>query len=135
MLTTKIRPHGGTHRILHALSIQSHFPITLKRLVGANNSIKRFEDVYCMHIQHAGLIRRNDDVWELTELGVTAFAELGPAQGMDKFKKATPRKSSFLTERDYSAEAIRKSPRRPGSDTYLKYPSRFGDRLSYPKEF
>jgi hypothetical protein len=126
----KVVRNAGSHRILYALSMGSKGSKELKLIVGAINSINRFDGEYMSRLVTSGYVRRVPQGWVITRLGVTKLKELGPVagfkpepKGIEKSKMTLP---SYVPERDN-----RTLPIRPGSEDFLRYPSRIGMWLCY----
>jgi len=133
MKPARINKNGGTHRILHALTITPCTTTELKSVVGAVNSLKKFHGDYLAKLVAESLIADTNGVWTITEAGRARLAEIGIVTGMSHFKNRKQNPFFFLTERDYTASDIIKAPRRPGSETYLGYASRINNQLVYPR--
>lgn len=134
MSARRINKNGGTHRILHALTITPCTSRELWNVVGAANGINKFHSDYLENMHQDLLIIQHENVWHITEAGRARLLEIGTVSGMSHFKTQKKKTLFFLTEKDYTANDIRNAPRRPGAETYLDCPSRIGDRLIYPSK-
>ncbi len=134
MSARRINKNGGTHRILHALTITPCTSRELWNVVGAANGINKFHSDYLEKMHQDLLIIQNEGVWHITEAGRSRLQEIGVVSGMNHFKTKKQKSLFFLTERDYTATDILNAPMRPGAETYLNYPSRIGNTLIYPRK-
>lgn len=127
----KVVANAGSHRILYALSQGAQDSKELKNIVGAINSVARFEGEYMARLVNSGYIKRKGQhQWALTEAGKEKLEELGPATGVRRKNQLT--KYALLMDRPiYRPQDELKPPQRPGSDQFLKYPSRIGKKLYY----
>lgn len=125
----KVVRNAGSHRILHALSIGAKSSKELKNIVGAINSVSRFDGEYMMRMVSSGYVRQVDAGWVLTRRGQQKLEELGPATGMrDKnHHPSSPMHQPIYEPSKHNAPM----PVRPGSLDFLNYPSRMGNRLIY----
>lgn len=125
----KVVRNAGSHRILHALSLGAKSSKELKNIVGAINSVSRFDGEYMMRMVSSGYVRRIDAGWVLTRRGQQKLEELGPATGMrDKHHRhSNPMQQPIYNPEKHNAPM----PVRPGALDFLKYPSRMGNRLIY----
>jgi hypothetical protein len=118
--------NAGSHRILHALYSGPKDSKYLKHIVGAINSIARFDGEYMHRLEVHGLVRKKNGLWFLTEEGRVKAHELGPT--------GAPR-VNVVKHNNWKAGTYRPSdyqrPMRPGSEDFLALPSRMGDRLFY----
>ena len=133
MSSRRINQNGGTHRILHALTITPCTSRELWNVVGAANGLNKFESDYLKNLIADALIEKIEDAWHITQAGRSRLAQIGVVAGMSHFKKRKQDRWFFLTERDYTASDIINAPRRPGSETYLGYASRINNQLVYPR--
>ena len=123
MVTDKIVKGAGSHRILMALRERPRDSKELKRLVGAVNSISRFDGEYMDRLESNGYVIRDDGLWVITVKGHQKCVTLGDPE---KPNRAKPRTMTF------ESMALEKPVvRRPGSMDFLDYPSRRGNFLYY----
>jgi hypothetical protein len=127
MITEKVVKNAGSHRILHALNSRDCTAKELKTIVGAINSISKFEGEYMARLQANGYVERSGTGWGLTNKGRIKFEELGPASGMPALN-AAPRVTNKMVGVYKPGPGL---PRRPGSEAFLQFPSRIGDTLYY----
>jgi hypothetical protein len=123
----KIVRNAGSHRILYALSLHEHTSRELKLLVGAINSVSRFDGEYMKRLIDNGHVRRTADAWTLTDAGREKVEELGPATGVRV--KRVDRSREVMQRPLYTGK--RETPMRIGAEEFLKYPSRVGNTLIY----
>lgn len=128
MTIGKVVRNAGSHRILHALSLGPKSSRELKNLVGAINSIARFDGEYMMRLVSSGYARRVTEGWAITRRGQEKLEELGPAQGV-RIKQ--DRTSVLMSRPPYDPAKDTPLPMRPGALDFLNYPSRMGSRLIY----
>lgn len=132
MNTGKVVANAGSHRILYALSLGAHTSKELKNIVGAINSVARFDGEYMARLVSNGYVARDADYWFLTKPGREKLEDLGPARGLRlRGSMATQRVSSFSSNETYNPANYPPLPRRPGSEDFLDCPSRMGDKLYY----
>ena len=124
----KVVRNAGSHRILHALSFGGKSSKELKNIVGAINSVARFDGEYMMRLVSSGYVRRTTSGWAITRRGEAKLAELGPAEGM---RDKSQRNVAVMSRPIYEPSKEKPRPMRPGSEDFLKYPSRMGNRLIY----
>lgn len=124
----KVVRNAGSHRILHALSFGAKSSKELKNIVGAINSVSRFDGEYMMRLVSSGYVRRADAGWLLTRRGSQKLEELGPATGM---RDKNTRNTNLMNQPIYDPNKEHLTPLRPGALDFLKYPSRMGNRLHY----
>lgn len=130
MSNGKVVRNAGSHRILYALSIGNCTSKDLKNVVGAINSVARFEGEYMKRLLDNGYVKSAGSFWKLTELGQQKLDELGPAGE----KRMTPSTATPRTLPERAREpyvATRGTPMRPGSEEFLSMPSRIGNTLYY----
>jgi predicted transcriptional regulator len=127
--TEKVVQHAGSHRILHALSMRDCTSKELKNIVGAINSISKFDGEYMARMFSNGYVLRSDDGWTLTDKGRRKFDQLGPARGMPGLNATARVTNSFQNKGDYKGETA--LPLRPGAEDFLKLPSRIGNTLYF----
>ena len=120
--------NAGSHRILHALSFGEKSSKELKNIVGAINSVARFDGEYMMRLVSSGYVRRTTSGWAITRRGLAKLGELGPAAGM---RDKQQRNTAIMERPDYDPSKEPQKPMRPGSEDFLAYPSRIGNRLYY----
>jgi len=126
----KVVRNAGSHRILYALSFGVKSSKELKLIVGAINSISRFDGEYMSRLVASGYARKVSKGWALTKRGQEKLEELGPAHGINPQSKTF--KNSLMLLPTYSPEKHNKNrPQRPGSEDFLQFPSRVGNRLYY----
>jgi hypothetical protein len=123
----KIVRNAGSHRILYALSLAEHTSRELKIMVGAINSISRFDGEYMKRLIDNGHVRRTSIGWALTDAGREKVEELGPATGVRP--KRTDKVRAVMERPIYTGR--RETPMRIGAEEFLKYPSRVGNTLMY----
>lgn len=106
-----------------------HKPSSLKGFThGDNNSGNvsvHFEN-YLNDLQNFGYVVNVGDVWHITGFGLAALHE--------KKNVATPTKIHNGTMIEfYDGKDLKQSGIRVGAFDFLKYPSKFGEHLSYPR--
>ena len=117
---------------------QQHYAI-LKRLQHGASSLKRFTDKdgevgnqgfhylrYLNDLQNFGYALEIGDVWHITGFGVAKLAE-------QKQRIAKERVAAGTTTENYDGADLKQSGIREGAFDFLKYPSKFGDNLVYPR--
>jgi len=117
---------------------QQHYAI-LKRLQHGASSLKRFTDKdgevgnqgfhylrYLNDLQNFGYALEIGDVWHITGFGVAKLAEQKP-------RIAKERVAAGTTTENYDGADLKQSGIREGAFDFLKYPSKFGDNLVYPR--
>ena len=117
---------------------QQHYAI-LKRLQFGASSLKRFTDKdtevgnqgfhylrYLNDLQNFGLALEIGEVWHITGFGVAKLAEKIPKESKDRVAAGT-------TTETYDGADLKHGGNRVGASDFLKYPSKFGDNLVYPK--
>lgn len=124
----KVVRNAGSHRILHALAAGSKSSKELKNIVGAINSVARFDGEYMMRLVSSGYARRTVSGWAITRRGEAKLAELGPAEGM---RDRSEPNQNILDRPIYEPSKENVTPMRPGALDFHKYPSRMGNRLVY----
>lgn len=123
MITDKIVKGAGSHRILMALREKPRTSKELKRLVGAINSISRFDGEYMERLEANGYVFMDDGHWVISVKGHQKCAALGDPE---KPNRAQPRTTVF------EALTIERPPLlRPGSMDFMELPSRRGKFLYY----
>ncbi len=129
MNTGKILRNAGSHRILYALSFAPKTSKELKLVAGAIYSIAKFDAEYMDRMRESGYVRQTLSTWSLTKRGAEKLEELGAVTGMNPNRG----KTSPLIDRPAYIPAIHNPsrPARPGSEEFLSYPSRVGNRLFY----
>lgn len=128
MSTGSIVRNAGSHRILFALTEGFRTSKELKNIVGAINSISRFDGEYMARLIDSGLVERVGDLWRLTDAGSDRIAVLGPPEGYCKKKeRGLP---NYLEREVYDPKGDQPTYR-PGALDHLKYPSRIGNKLFY----
>lgn len=132
MNTGKVVANAGSHRILYALSFGACTSKELKNIVGAINSVARFDGEYMARLIANGFVLRDADYWSLTESGKEKLDRLGPAKGLRlRGSLATKRHAGFTSGEIYDPSKYATTPRRPGAEDFLEFPSRMGNRLYY----
>lgn len=126
----KVVANAGSHRILQALSHGPCDSKELKNIVGAVNSIARFDGEYMARLVRSGYAKRIGDKWLITEDGAAKLEELGPAKGIHRRSEVT-RQTRLMERETYQPSKELRPPMRPGSEDFLKYPTRIGNRLYY----
>jgi hypothetical protein len=92
---------------------------------GVGNVSVHYEN-YLNDLQNFGYVVSVDDVWHITGFGLAALHE--------KKNVATPTKMSNGTVTEfYDGKELKQTCARLGAYDFLKYPSKFGDHLRYPK--
>lgn len=124
----KVVRNAGSHRIIYALSFGVKTSRELKLVVGAINSISRFDGEYMSRLVNAGYVRKVFKGWALTKAGEEKLAELGPVPGLNPMSHSY--RDSVMTAPNYSPTDYQ-SPARPGSEDFLELPSRMGNKLYY----
>jgi hypothetical protein len=117
---------------------QQHYAI-LKRLQHGASSLKRFTDKdgevgnqgfhylrYLNDLQNFGYALEIGDVWHITGFGVAKLAEQKP-------RVAKERVAAGTTTEAYDGADLKQSGIREGAFDFMKYPSKFGDNLTYPR--
>ena len=117
---------------------QQHYAI-LKRLAHGASSLKRFTDKdtevgnqgfhylrYLNDLQNFGLALEIGDTWHITGFGVAKLAEQTPRLSKDRVAAGT-------TKELYDGADLKQSGIREGAFDFLKYPSKFGDNLVFPR--
>ena len=117
---------------------QQHYAI-LKRLQHGASSLKRFTDKdtevgnqgfhylrYLNDLQNFGLALEIGEVWHITGFGVAKLAEKIPKESKDRVAAGT-------TTETYDGADLKHGGNRVGASDFLKYPSKFGDNLVFPR--
>jgi hypothetical protein len=117
---------------------QQHYAI-LKRLQHGASSLKRFTDKdgevgnqgfhylrYLNDLQNFGYALEIGDVWHITGFGVAKLAEQKP-------RVAKERVAAGTTTETYDGADLKNGGNRVGASDFLKYPSKFGDNLVFPR--
>ncbi|NBR07763.1 MAG: hypothetical protein EBT92_18645 [Planctomycetes bacterium] len=117
---------------------QQHYAI-LKRLHHGASSLKRFTDKdaevgnqgfhylrYLNDLQNFGYALEIGDVWHITGFGVAKLAEQKPRVAKDRVAAGT-------TTETYDGADLKHGGNRVGASDFLKYPSKFGDNLTFPR--
>jgi len=130
MSAGKVVRNAGSHRILYALSFGVKTSKELKLVVGAINSISRFDGEYMLRLVGGGYVRKVHKGWALTKSGESKLEELGPVHGLNpqsrSYRATIMKAPEYVPGRDNH-----RTPVRPGSEDFLRYPSRMGDTLHY----
>lgn len=129
VITGKIVANAGSHKILAALANGPCETKDLKNVVGAINSIARFDGEYMARLEYSGYVKRWGDKWQITEVGRAKLSALGPVGKAKPTTVATSR--TTVGEGIYDPMSVKRTPMRPGSEDFLKYPSRMGNELRY----
>ena len=119
---------------------QQHISI-LKRLAHGASSLKRFTDKdtevgnqgfhylrYLNDLQNFGYALEIAETWHITGFGVAKLAEQTPRVSKDRVAAGT-------TKELYDGVDLKQSGIREGAFDFLKYPSKFGDNLIFPRVF
>ena len=117
---------------------QQHYAI-LKRLQHGASSLKRFTDKdgevgnqgfhylrYLNDLQNFGYALEIAETWHITGFGVAKLAEQTPRVSKDRVAAGT-------TKELYDGADLKQSGIREGAFDFLKYPSKFGDNLVFPR--
>ena len=117
---------------------QQHYAI-LKRLQHGASSLKRFTDKdgevgnqgfhylrYLNDLQNFGYALEIGDIWHITGFGVAKLAEKIPRESKERVAAGT-------VEETYDGADLKQGNNRVGASDFLKYPSKFGDNLVYPR--
>ena len=132
MNTGKVVANAGSHRILYALSHGACTSKELKNIVGAINSVARFDGEYMARLIANGYVNRDGEYWSLSKSGHEKLDKLGPAKGLRlRGGLATQRMSGFRSGEVYDPAKYPGLPRRPGAEDFLELPSRMGNKLYY----
>ena len=123
MITDKIVKGAGSHRILLALIERPRTSAELKRLVGAINSISRFDGEHMDRLVANGYVIKDINVWMITVRGKQKCESLG---GDEIVNRATSRTNDFKMTAPQAPLV-----RRNGSMDFAKFPSRVGPNLYY----
>ncbi len=131
MNTGKVVANAGSHRILYALSFGACTSKELKNIVGAINSVARFDGEYMARLISNGYARRDGETWYITKPGRDKLEQLGPAKGLRPRGSYPTRAQSLMALPAYNPSSHIPPPMRPGSEEFLKHPSRMGNKLYY----
>jgi predicted transcriptional regulator len=130
--TGKVVANAGSHRIMYALSFGPAPSKELKVIAGAINSVSRFDGEYMARLVSNGFVRRHEgDRWALTKRGHEKLQELGPCRGLRPRRAPPPQLQAVIDRPTYNPSDEKPLPMRPGSEDFLKYPSRMGNTLYY----
>lgn len=129
MSTGKVVANAGSHRILDALSSGPKSTRELKNVVGAVNSLARFDSEYMGRMLDNGYVKRHDEGWVITPAGLGKLQQLGPLSDRRYRDIATPR--SHIGKGELRLDKLYVTPMRPGAQDFLKYPSRMANELRY----
>ena len=92
---------------------------------GVGNVSVHYEN-YLNDLQNFGYVVCIEDVWHITGFGLAALHE--------KKNVATPTKmSNGTTTEFYDGKDLKQTCARLGAYDFLKYPSKFGENLLYPR--
>lgn len=128
MNTGKIVRNAGSHRILYTLAFGMRSGKELKVVVGSINSIARFEGEYMARLMSGGYVRKVLQGWTITRRGHEMLEELGPISGVPRKKQA---EITMMNRPNYDPAKTHTTPMRPGSQDFLKWPSRMANKLIY----
>lgn len=92
---------------------------------GVGNVSVHYEN-YLNDLQNFGYVVSVDDVWHITGFGLAALQEKKVVASPTKIHNGT-------TTEFYDGADLKQSGIREGAFDFLKYPSKFGDNLVYPK--
>lgn len=123
MVTDKIVKGAGSHRILMALRERPRPSKELKRLVGAINSVSRFDGEYMERLEINGYVISDDGSWVITVKGHQKCVALGDPERPDRAAHRTQTFEAILVERPPVL--------RPGCLDFMAFPSRRGNYLYY----
>jgi hypothetical protein len=106
-----------------------HQPSPLKSFTHGDQNVGNvsvhFEN-YLNDLQNFGYVVCIEDVWHITGFGLAALHE--------KKNVATPTKmSNGTTTEFYDGKELKQTCARLGAYDFLKYPSKFGENLRYPR--
>jgi hypothetical protein len=117
---------------------QQHISI-LKMLAHGASSLKRFTDKdtevgnqgfhylrYLNDLQNFGYALEIAETWHITGFGVAKLAEQTPRVSKDRVAAGT-------TTEAYDGADLKQSGIREGAFDFMKYPSKFGDNLVFPR--
>ena len=117
---------NNTHKAL--LKRLSNGPRTMHDLTHShidNNAVFFHYTKYLPELERFGYVISHDEKWHLTEYG---RMEMNRA-----VSGAAMRIENGSSKEKYDGKELRRNVFREGCYDFLKYPSRFGDNLSYPK--
>ena len=92
---------------------------------GVGNVSVHYEN-YLNDLQNFGYVVSVDDVWHITGYGLAALQEKKVVASPTKIHNGT-------TTEFYDGADLKQSGIREGAFDFLKYPSKFGDNLVYPR--
>lgn len=92
---------------------------------GVGNVSVHYEN-YLNDLQNFGYVVSMDDVWHITGFGLAALQE-------KKVVASPTRIHNGTTTEFYDGKDLKQSGIREGAFDFLKYPSKFGDNLVYPR--
>lgn len=92
---------------------------------GVGNVSVHYEN-YLNDLQNFGYVVSMDDVWHITGFGLAALQE-------KKVVASPTRIHNGTTTEFYDGADLKQSGIREGAFDFLKYPSKFGDNLVYPR--
>jgi hypothetical protein len=92
---------------------------------GVGNVSVHYEN-YLNDLQNFGYVVSVDDVWHITGFGLAALQE-------KKVVASPTRIHNGTTTEFYDGADLKQSGIREGAFDFLKYPSKFGDNLVYPR--
>ena len=106
-----------------------NFPTQLKTFTHGdtnNSQMSVHFERYLNELQNWGLVININDVWHITGFGLAALHE--------KKDRVTPaRIASGTTTESYDGKDLRNTCGRKGAYDFLKYPSKIGGTMVYPK--
>lgn len=92
---------------------------------GVGNVSVHYEN-YLNDLQNFGYVVSMDDVWHITGFGLAALQEKKVVASPTKIHNGT-------TTEFYDGADLKQGGIREGAFDFLKYPSKFGDNLVYPR--
>ena len=92
---------------------------------GVGNVSVHYEN-YLNDLQNFGYVVSIDDVWHITGYGLAALQEKKVVASPTKIHNGT-------TTEFYDGADLKQGGIRVGAFDFLKYPSKFGEHLSYPR--
>lgn len=123
MITDKVVKGAGSHRILAALSERPRTSKELKKVVGAINSLRRFDDEYMARLQSNGYVTYCVNEWSITVKGMQKCSELGE---LERPNRAMPKMHRF------EVVMVERPPvLRHDALDFMRCPSRRGNFLYY----
>jgi hypothetical protein len=92
---------------------------------GVGNVSVHYEN-YLNDLQNFGYVVSVDDVWHITGFGLAALQEKKVVASPTKIRNGT-------TTEFYDGKELKQTCARLGAYDFLKYPSKFGEHLRYPR--